>query len=193
MGPVRKALQQATAASHRALDQLPELARLLHDDLSVQDHAKTLTGLIAATSVIEAALDQWPMGISRKVWRHPGLAARGVSDLAALGHARPWPAPVPDRFVIESEAAYAGAMYVLEGSALGGRFIANHWVRQGHSQRPSSYFLEAGEISGQRWQDFCVWLESTVAPASIEAAVQAARSAFAVFHSAMACPDYSRP
>lgn len=84
--------------------------------------------------------------------RRAGLAAR---DLAFLGVA-PLPAP-PGRCLPEcSLPAAFGSLYVIEGSALGGRVITPRLQHHLGLEpgRGASYFHGYGEDTGAMWRDF---------------------------------------
>lgn len=72
---------------------------------------------------VEALFPDWPDR------RRAGLLA---ADLADLGAAPPAPPPAP---LAADPAAVAGALYVIEGSRLGGRFLA----RQVGKELPRRY------------------------------------------------------
>lgn len=188
---VRLTLQQGTGAAHRALDQLPRVRRLLSDSLSIADHADTLRGLITAAQTAEAALEGWSAAHPQVHWKHPGLSARGKIDLVALGECS-GPLPEAPTFEVRSFAGYVGVLYVLEGSALGGQFIAHQWKSRGHTLRPSRYFVDPSESVTLRWQEFCGWLEAAVPPSMVDEAVAAAVQTFATFHEVMSEPVHSR-
>jgi heme oxygenase len=140
--------------------------------------------MVTAASTVETALEAWRLTAPLELWQHPGLAARGTIDLLQIGELGciAVPASVLD---IGSTPAYAGALYVLEGSALGGHFIAAQWARNGHSDRPHSYFALPGTTPHPRWQAFCSWLDQVVTPEDIPLATDAATRTFLAFYTAL--------
>ena len=72
------------------------------------------------------------------------------ADLGALG--RPLPAPVSFRLPSFGEAL--GAMYVVEGSTLGGRTIVPHVRRALGSAVPTAYFSSYGDRTMPMWSSF---------------------------------------
>lgn len=89
------------------------------------------------------------------------LHALGVSD-SALTRA----VPAPDLPPLHGRHAALGALYVLEGSALGGRVLFRHFEQTlGITQATGgSYFYGEGPETGPRWQRFVAVLESEHAP-----------------------------
>ena len=66
----------------------------------------------------------------------------------------------PKPFALDSVAACWGAMYVVEGSTLGGALISRHlqqlsWVRP---ERHLHYFANYGDQRGARWKEFTAML-----------------------------------
>jgi heme oxygenase (biliverdin-IX-beta and delta-forming) len=166
MTPARAALRDGTRAEHDALDAL--FARF---DLTDRGHyARFLAAHAEAGLPVEAALDgaealfpDWP---ARR--RGPAL----VADLAALGQAVSVApiAPLPE------PAAIAGAVYVLEGSRLGGQLLARR-VGKG---LPTEY-LAAHQGKGA-WAVLLAQLESVLTDDARRArAVASARTVFERF------------
>lgn len=164
----REALRSATADCHRRVDQIYSAARL--SDPS--SYGNFLRAQAAAFLPAEAALDR--AGIARIVedWPERIRGPLLVKDLAELGIARPasrkWPA-------ISGTSAMLGALYVLEGSRLGGKLMK----RSIPPDIPTSFL--AGECSAT-WPSFLLQLDRLLDTGERrEAAIDAARSVFAIF------------
>jgi heme oxygenase len=69
-----------------------------------------------------------------------------------------------------------GAMYVLEGSTLGGQVLARQLAKAGSDLR--RYFTGYGERTGPRWKAFCQLLAQTSTDANEEEIVQSAIHTF---------------
>ncbi|MFC0283281.1 biliverdin-producing heme oxygenase [Camelimonas abortus] len=171
---LRHLLRAATAADHARVD-----AGAARHDLSTRDgyrafllwQARVLPGFEALFDAAAGAPPDWP---ERR--RAPALRA----DLAALGAAMPAPAPVP---ALEGPAARLGALYVLEGSRLGGLMLART-VRSAWPDAPLS-FLEHG-ATARLWPRFTAWLDAhALSPAEQQAMTRGARAAFAAFLAAL--------
>jgi heme oxygenase len=82
----------------------------------------------------------------------------------------------------ERTAAFLGAMYVIEGSTLGGQYIARH-VEQTLGFEPGhgdSYFRGYGDQTGSMWRDFKAIL-AEVPDAHTDLVVQSAKQMFDFF------------
>ena len=143
-------LRVATRAAHDRVDALFSTLDLA----SAADYRRFLSAQAAAFLPIERALDEAGAADLFADWprRHRGELLR--ADLDALGIAVP-PEVAPVAF--GSPGAVAGGVYVLEGSRLGGAFLARA-VAPGF---PSA-FLASPQPPGQ-WRIFLGQLEQALA------------------------------
>ncbi len=84
------------------------------------------------------------------------------------------------------EAGFMGALYVMEGSTLGGRFIARH-VEQVLGLEPGrgdAYFQGHGEATGSLWRETTAAI-AEVPEAQAEVVIAAAKRTFAAFGEAI--------
>lgn len=126
-------LRRRTASCHEAVD-----VAFGGYDLSDRDrYAALLTVHARALLPAEEALSRWP-GLPR--WRSRAQALR--SDLASLSRAK----PAELGFMLASEEAAWGALYVLEGSRLGNAMLS----RQIGSGLPAAYMSARHE--GGEWR-----------------------------------------
>ncbi len=99
-----------------------------------------------------------------------------VADLAALGRGMPEPLPFD---LADDEAACWGALYVTEGSRLGGVMLA----RQVGEGLPRAY-LESGFGAGE-WRDFRHTLDAAASDGAwVDRAVAAAEQVFGLYRRA---------
>jgi heme oxygenase len=84
---------------------------------------------------------------------------------------------------MRGDGGFAGAMYVMEGSRLGGQFIARHLVRvlDLKDGRGDAYFRGYGDRTGAMWREFCHLLREDIAEEETENAIEAAKGMFGVF------------
>jgi heme oxygenase len=142
-------LRVETAAAHLAVEAAAGLPERI---LAVADYAACLTRFFRLFSPLEAALgrfDSWAgLGIDLAARRRtPALLA----DLAALGCAPPAPAPIR----LSGFPAALGALYVLEGSALGGKILAAALERQLPAiAGATGFFGGRGAKTGEMWWGF---------------------------------------
>jgi heme oxygenase len=161
-------LRNATRAAHARLETVPLLQRLMSPELTEADYICVLRHLHAFHARIEPA-------IAVALEGHPaeslldGTRPRALlADLAWFG-ADPIPPIGPEHAclpALEDHAAALGALYVVEGSGLGGRVIARH-VQACLSVVPgagaSFYGGLSAEAARSRWGQFCALLESAQA------------------------------
>ncbi|WP_151088951.1 biliverdin-producing heme oxygenase [Hymenobacter baengnokdamensis] len=69
-----------------------------------------------------------------------------------------------------------GAMYVVEGSTLGGQVLARQLAKSNIDY--TTYFTGYGDQTGPRWKTFCQLLEAAATPATAAAIVQSASETF---------------
>jgi heme oxygenase len=162
----RAALRAATAAKHDAVD-----AAFRRFDLTDRaSYGQFLTAHARALPAVEQAL--------RSVPGLPAFEPRSRllrDDLAALGLAMPAPPPLAPP---ESGAAAFGALYVIEGSRLGGAMLA----RQVPDGLPHAY-LSATHAPGA-WRDFGELLDRAAhafGPGWIDRAIVAAEATFDLY------------
>ncbi len=84
---------------------------------------------------------------------------------------------------LKGTAGVLGAMYVMEGSTLGGQLIGRHVERVLglESGRGNSFFLGHGEETGAMWREFCAELETRVPESEGDAVVASAKEMFRMF------------
>ncbi len=164
----RAALRAATAANHARVDEVYSSAAL--DDrtaygrfLSAQAAAHLAVEDALSRSGVEAFVPDWPE-------RRRGDALR--ADLAELGLDVPQPMASP---IFAEQPAMLGALYVLEGSRLGGTLLKRS-VPTGLPTR----FLGGADSSA--WRALLTQLDEHLDEASKrEAAIEAARQVFVLF------------
>lgn len=158
----RTELRHATAAVHERLHGVPVFAALAAGQLDKARYVRLLGRLHGFHDPFEAAIDQaGSPGLRPAEWRRAHLLR---SDLAALGQTEAAIRQLPRYPVVGCQwtpARAMGALYVIEGSTLGGRLLArqlDHLVpADGDCGRS---FLLAGTDTGHvRWRDFCTVLD----------------------------------
>jgi heme oxygenase len=148
-------LREETRAQHGRVE---ELLALLSPAMTVTGYCRVLQVMYAAWLPLEAALGQHCPAQYAELWRGRQRAHRIQTDLAALGCTPDANLPgsypsatLPD---LSTGAAWLGALYVTEGSTLGGQQISRHleqkfgWLEgRGHT-----FFLAYREQTGERWR-----------------------------------------
>jgi heme oxygenase (biliverdin-IX-beta and delta-forming) len=166
------ALRAGTAADHQRLDGL-----FAGFDLAdPASYRAFLTAHARALPAVEHALDAAGFAERLPDWAERHRTAALTGDLAGVGTEPPEPLPFPT----PADAAAAwGAAYVVEGSRLGGKFLAQR-VGEG---LPKAY-LATPQPPGA-WRDFLHRLDEAVrTPEEIAAATASANAVFALFEAA---------
>ena len=164
-----QSLRAATAPDHDHVD-----AAFAGYDLTTEgDYRRFLRAHARALPAAEAALAACDLPGWRR--RTPMIAA----DLAALGE--PMPDPLP--FTLPpGEAAALGALYVVEGSRLGGIMLA----RRVTDSLPAAY-LGAKHEQGE-WRALLATIDARIGEAAIPEAIAGAHAAFALYAAAAGEP-----
>ena len=118
-------LREETAVAHRQLEALLDLGS---PQLSIERYIRILQGFLAIFAPWEEALTRHCPEQFAPIWRGRQRSHLLQADLATLGaEADPTLAeliPSPPDF--QDAGTWLGAMYVLEGSRLGGQHISRH-------------------------------------------------------------------
>jgi heme oxygenase len=166
---IRKALQDATAPVHQRLHHHPGLAAVASGTISKEDYICLLMRLYgfhrpfddrvcAAGSVFETGLD---LDIRKR-------AVHIAQDLKTLGADETALASLPLCVDIQSPRSpgeLLGALYVVEGSTLGGRMLARALssLFGQDAMDGRRFFYGYGERHGVMWRDFVTRLEANAA------------------------------
>jgi heme oxygenase (biliverdin-IX-beta and delta-forming) len=175
LNPIHKALRAGTAQAHDRVD-----AAFAAFDLTDRDsYAAFLRAHADVVFPLEATL---PGERVTPDWEERKRGALLKEDLAFLPRpVRPEPVEGPasasDALGANADlSAIAGALYVLEGSRLGGRFL----VRQVPHGFPRAY-LDADQAP-EKWRNLLDRLETILyQPAALQSALTAAHQVFAAF------------
>ena len=122
-----------------------------------------------------------PLGEAISFWILGPVALAGGIGLVTLRNAVHCP------LSLAATMMCLGAMYVIEGSTLGGQLIGRHVERvlgltagQGNA-----YFRGHNERTGQLWKEFCDALRTKVPDRETDTVIAAAKTMFGVFWSWM--------
>jgi heme oxygenase (biliverdin-IX-beta and delta-forming) len=184
-------LRRETLPAHKAVEQS---VPLMDEQLDVDTYVSCLLKLHGMI----AAWEEWTV-LNAPAWIQPLLAARQRGQLLMLdltwfgadgsAEARP---TLPE---MRDAASLLGAMYVLEGSTLGGRLIARHveLVLGLTAGQGNAYFRGHNERTGRLWKEFCDTLRMKVPDSETGAVIAAAKAMFGVFGSWMRIASKSTP
>jgi heme oxygenase len=176
-------LRRETLPAHHAVEQS---VPFMDEELDVDTYVSCLLKLHGMI----AAWEEWAAPHA-PAWIQPLLAARQRRQLLMLdltwfgadtsGEARP---TLPE---LRDAASLLGAMYVMEGSTVGGQLIAGHveLVLGLTAGQGNAYFRGHNERTGQLWKEFCDVLRTKVPDSETDAVIAAAKAMFGVFGSWM--------
>lgn len=175
-------LRARTRSLHEALERDSGMAVLLRDDLTETAYAALLARLHGFYAPLDAALAPHYAALGLAPADRAGRLARDLDALGAPlrpGTPETSAAAAPSAFASEGEAL--GALYVVEGAALGGHVIARHVGRTlGLTPaRGLAFFSSDGAHVGARWKAFVAHLDAS--DASPTAVVAGATSTFHAF------------
>lgn len=179
---VAAALKQKTMHAHEALEDL--LVPCLRQINTPPDYVRLLKTFYGFFHPLEALVEQY-----LSTDQLPDLAARRkaaflLEDMAALGYPANELSLSSHVPVVSNEAQAWGALYVLEGSTLGGRGITRMLLKQCPelTLHHLSFFNGYGEETGPMWVRFQEALNSLEYTGScLDQTVQAANDTFLNF------------
>jgi heme oxygenase len=200
--PAHLVLREATRDAHEAAEATAGMRRLLAGELGETGYTALLRAQLALFREWETARRDWLSSLAQ--WHYTSRAAlieqdlrgsRFSSDALApcgsrfIGDALPHETatPIADESAPTPDAANWGELYVIEGSALGGRVITRR-LRELYPQL-SHTFYAVGESAPSSWRRFQSLLDHALPDeASQQVAVDAAKRVFAQFQQTLTDP-----
>ncbi|MEI7606597.1 MAG: biliverdin-producing heme oxygenase [Rhodospirillaceae bacterium] len=175
------ALRKATNEVHATLEHLPINRMLFDDNFTSENLSDHYWRMISIYQPLEASLALGEPASSICYQSRLPLLERGI---AILGNP-PRPRPYLEPPVLGDEASRWGALYVIEGSALGGQVIHRHLATR-FSPDALSFFSPHGTYTGERWRRFKSEMSKALAqPLHFNIAKSAASKIFIMFSQAL--------
>ena len=193
MTPAHLLLREATRDAHEAAEASAGMRLLLAGELDEAGYAGLLRAQLGLFREWETKRREWLAGLAD--WRYVSRAALIEADLCGSRFSgeslcRRADDRVAHRIADESaptESAHWGELYVIEGSALGGRVIVRR-LRELYPDLPH-HFYAVGENAPASWRRFQTLLDHALPDeASQEAAVRGAQRMFARFQQMLRNP-----
>jgi len=186
--PLLAYLRDGTRQAHARTEALAPLLCLMSPSLTRAEYGAALTGLYRFQAGLHACLPARLrlLGVNFVLDRAPLAALR--NDLAWLGLRTP--ARGGPGLALGGGEAALGAVYVLEGSALGGRVIGRHVASVlgvGAGQGGDFFCGVAADAARERWRDFCAML-ANIPQRAAPLVLSGALAAFAALESVFAPP-----
>lgn len=144
-------LRTQTYPQHKALEAQPHFARIMNPQVSLNDYKALLTLLYQFHAQAEPALNDALKNKPSSNILRPRLELL-ASDLKSQD--LPIPCTASFKLDLNDEASALGAVYVIEGSALGGQIIARHLqsTLQEKVSRSLTFYNTLGRDIGPHWQ-----------------------------------------
>jgi heme oxygenase len=170
--PILQALRAETRPAHEALEQNTFNRSLTAGTITAAETTHFLAKMYGFLVPYEARLRQENLGPEWEI----GTRQRAHLILEDLHQPASAVAICPTPPPLASWPQLLGAMYVLEGSTLGGQVLARQLAKAGIAQR--AYFTGYGERTGSLWKAFCQLLAQEATPANEAEIVQSASLTF---------------
>jgi heme oxygenase len=171
------AIKESTTAQHQQLEKI--VVTHLKQIQSNSDYVQVLRNFCVFFKAVEAACEPYLLQdgrIDARARRDSAFIARDIAELG--GNLDNLPAvQVPQ---IENFAQAMGALYVLEGSVLGGPYIVQMLAKLG-LVNGVSFFTGYGADTQVKWSSFLAVLNSITEPTAQAQVVDAAKATFANF------------
>lgn len=178
----RDHLRQATQASHRSLESLPLLNRLMSPAVDLDTIHQVLVRLLIAHKSLRNALAAEPWHMEVPTQHIDDALLRLEQDVKSIGGNLSAPA-TRNMPIWSGQAAAIGVLYVIEGSQLGRVAIGVHLRQMLGKGTNLTYFNAAPDNTAQAWEQFSDWLDITLrSEAEIETSIEAALDYFAWLH-----------
>ncbi|MGB0177779.1 MAG: biliverdin-producing heme oxygenase [Owenweeksia sp.] len=159
-------LKEHTQGLHDSVEEAMNSEALMHPDFSKEEYRLLLKRLWWAHSTLEPALED-----CNDIMQYPGLKAKQrlnkrsllQKDLEELG-VSPEELPATEAASLSAEECW-GALYVLEGSTLGGAMIYKKLSEQEGTDFPLRFYGAYGRDTGAMWSSFRkIFTEKTSPP-----------------------------
>ncbi|TAA25773.1 biliverdin-producing heme oxygenase [Pseudoxanthomonas winnipegensis] len=182
--PLARALREATAQAHAAVEALPHMHALARGILPPDQYVRVLQRHLALVEPWERTHAAWLATLAAPGWRYRARGPALRADLVALGAAAPPVAPLAEP---EPAAAAWGQLYVIEGSLLGGRLIARAFRTAQPALAAALAYFDLGSDAPGAWRQFQACLEAALpSDPQRQAAIGGAQAMFSRFHQQLA-------
>jgi heme oxygenase len=165
-------LKQATQAAHERVEALVGRAGMFASD---EGYLRYLQATYRAREGVERQLEAAGAAALSPDWERRRLSQALSDDIRDLGG--DLPADALSQPAIGSRAELLGALYVLEGSALGARLLVKSAEALGYTARSGARHLHQQAGDGQAWRSFLALLAAEDMDEAQETACAAAANA----------------
>jgi heme oxygenase (biliverdin-IX-beta and delta-forming) len=173
-------LKHETAGQHQQTEQLLYADRIMSATLSLTDYVHLLTIQATFHRSLEKAIHLSGSFFADFDWQSRQKTGWLLTDLNDLD--QPFPEPDNALFAHWGGHQLLGALYVAEGSMLGGRFIVKALARNpALADAPTRFYTGYGDLTGPNWKNFGQYLTAR-APGHDDEIVDGATRAFDSFN-----------
>jgi len=175
-------IRTATQQYHQETEKI--LIGKMKNMRSLNDYSAILKYFYGYFGGLEQQIDQYITTAHLPDYNERRKATALANDLQVLGNTQPVQATGAELPTIENELQAIGALYVIEGSTLGGQIISK--MVQQHlgitDGKGLSFFNGYGEDTGKKWADFQQVLNNiATTPQDEETVIAAANDTFLKF------------
>ncbi len=171
-------LREQTRVEHERVEATAAMRHLFHDPLNVSSYAQLLRRYLELHAAWENRHATWLRGLVAVGWTYESRLPALECDLESLGDVSE--APVRKFESVATLSAW-GALYVIEGSLLGGQVIARHLAGR-FPAHPHRFFNLGSHRPAHAWKDFQILLDAALAsPGDMRSALSQAKETFALF------------
>jgi heme oxygenase len=171
-------LREQTRVEHERVEATVAMRELFDDTMNVSSYAQLLRGYFHLHMAWENRHASWLCKLASEGWKYESRLPALEYDLDSLEGVSE--TPVHQRAPEDAKQAW-GALYVIEGSLLGGQVIARQLAKRlpAHQHR---FFNLGSHRPSHAWKDFQSLLDAALAePEQLRAALLQARETFALF------------
>jgi heme oxygenase (biliverdin-IX-beta and delta-forming) len=148
-GRIMSELRDATAREHQELEDEVAISESLKSEETYRSLLEEFYGFVAPLEARMAAFPWAEAGIDFEVRRKAHLLEADLIQLGGTPSAVPKCEALP---VLENFAEACGALYVMEGSTLGGQHILRMARQANLPESAAKYFRSYGEKVGEMWK-----------------------------------------
>ena len=172
-------LKSATASNHEQLESMPCMQQLMSNYISTDTYAQILLGFLSFHRAWEEHLHHACSDLHLPLIVLGTRSQHIMEDLSALPKAvTRHPQAFSFSKDFNTKNAKLGALYVVEGSALGGSFIAHHLSKRSEIL-PHRFFKGENDRISLRWREVVIYVNSSLnSSEDIEQACEGANMTF---------------
>lgn len=176
---IRERIKAETHDAHMHLEQISHSSKIMDGSLDLKSYQNLILSNYITNLAFEQTWDSLPFAVPESLL----LAQRNKKsmlekDLALLNLEKP---EIPKLFHFDDYATFMGALYVFEGSTLGGAVICRKLKENPHlSHLDFHFYASYGERLGMMWKMFLDHLIQIEDPEEVNRCIESANHTFSV-------------